>query len=120
MNESASLSTTKIAAAINVIRGQKVILDEDLATLFGVETRRLNEQVRRNESRFPADFMFQLSVDEYAGLMSQFATSKPGRGGRRKLPLVFTEHGAIMAARAEFAACRRSFDLCRSRIRATT
>ena len=63
-----------------------------------METRRLNEQVRRNAERFPADFMFQVSTEEFADLMSQSATSKPGRGGRRKLPLAFTEHGAIMAA----------------------
>ena len=87
-----------IAARILVIRGQKVLLDEDLAVLYGVETRRLNEQVRRNAERFPADFMFQLDDAEYAALISQIATSKPGRGGRRKLPLAFTEHGAIMAA----------------------
>jgi hypothetical protein len=74
------------------------LLDENLAALYGIETRRLNEQVRRNAERFPADFMFQLSGEEYASLISQFATSKPGRGGRRKLPLAFTEHGAIMAA----------------------
>jgi len=93
-----SLPIERIAQAIVVIRNQKVLLDEDLAALYGVETRRLNEQVRRNAERFPADFMFQLSGEEYAALMSQFATSKPGRGGRRKLPLAFTEHGAIMAA----------------------
>ncbi len=81
-----------------LIRGQKVLLDNDLAQLYGVETRRLNEQVRRNPDRFPPDFMFQLGDDEYASLISQFATSKPGRGGRRKLPLAFTEHGALMAA----------------------
>ena len=93
-----SLPIERIAQAIVVIRNQKVLLDEDLAALYGVETRRLNEQVRRNAERFPADFMFQLSGEEYAALMSQFATSKPGRGGRWKLPLAFTEHGAIMAA----------------------
>lgn len=100
MNEmtKTSLPVERIAQAIVVIRNQKVLLDEDLAALYGVETRRLNEQVRRNTERFPADFMFQLSGEEYAGLISQFATSKPGRGGRRKLPLAFTEHGAIMAA----------------------
>ena len=87
-----------IARAIIVVRDQKVLLDEDLAALYGVETRRLNEQVRRNLQRFPADFMFQLTGPEYADLISRFATSKPGRGGRRKLPLAFTEHGAIMAA----------------------
>lgn len=87
-----------IASKILVLRGQKVMLDVDLAGLYGVETRRLNEQVRRNLDRFPADFMFRVSAEEFAGLMSQSATSKAGRGGRRKLPLAFTEHGAIMAA----------------------
>ncbi len=81
-----------------MLRGQKVMLDSDLAALYGVETRRLNEQVRRNLSRFPAEFMFQVDAGELAGLMSQIATSKSGRGGPRKLPLAFTEHGAIMAA----------------------
>ena len=87
-----------VGQRILLIRGQKVLLDSDLAQLYGVETRRLNEQVRRNPDRFPPDFMFQLGDDEYASLISQFATSKPGRGGRRKLPLAFTEHGALMAA----------------------
>ena len=87
-----------IARSIIVVRGQKVLLDKDLAALYDVETRRLNEQVRRNALRFPPDFMFQLDAQEYAVLISQFATSKAGRGGRRKLPLAFTEHGAIMAA----------------------
>jgi hypothetical protein len=68
------------------IRGQRVILDSDLANLYGVSTKRLNEQVRRNIGRFPADFMFQLSSDEATALRSQFATLKPGRGGRRYLP----------------------------------
>ncbi len=86
---------------IYFIRGQKVMLDEDLAKLYGVETRRLNEQVKRNAGRFPHDFMFQLSSDEYNCLMSQFAISndqktKTRRGGRRKLPYVFTEHGVLM------------------------
>ncbi|MDR0776066.1 MAG: ORF6N domain-containing protein [Azonexus sp.] len=98
MNETATLPIERIAQAIVVIRGQKVLLDEDLAALYGVETRRLNEQVRRNAERFPTDFMFQLDDAEYAALISQIATSKSGRGGRRKLPLAFTEHGAIMAA----------------------
>jgi hypothetical protein len=81
-----------------VIRGDRVILDSDLAELYGVETRRLNEQVKRNRGRFPQDFMFQLSPDEFEGLKSHFATSRSGWGGRRKLPFAFTEHGAIMAA----------------------
>jgi hypothetical protein len=87
-----------IAARIAFVRGQKVLLDADLAALYGVETRRLNEQVRRNADRFPPDFMFTLTTEEFAALMSQFATSNEGRGGRRKLPLAFTEHGALMAA----------------------
>ena len=87
-----------IAGRIFVVRGHKVIVDADLAVLYAVETRRLNEQVRRNLAKFPADFMFQLTDAEFALLMSQFATSNPGRGGRRKRPLVFTEHGALMAA----------------------
>lgn len=94
----AEQSAALIARRIVLLRGQKVILDADLAALYGVQTRRLNEQVRRNPGRFPGDFMFQLSTDEFAALMSQIATSNPGRGGRRKLPLAFTEHGALMAA----------------------
>jgi ORF6N domain len=79
----------------------RLMVDADLATLYGVNTKRLNEQIRRNFDRFPADFMFQLTGEEYAALRSQTATSKPissGRGGRRYLPNVFTEHGAIQAA----------------------
>jgi len=85
-----------IESRIFVIRGQKVMLDADLAELYGVETKRLNEQVRRNIERFPEDFMLQLTVEEFENLKSQFATSS--WGGRRKLPFAFTEHGAIMAA----------------------
>jgi len=73
-----------------------VLLDSDLADLYGVETRRLNEQVRRNPARFPKDFIFEVTAEEFADLKSHFATSS--WGGRRKLPLAFTEHGAIMAA----------------------
>jgi hypothetical protein len=87
-----------IQSRILLIRGQKVILDSDLAELYGVLTSRLNEQVKRNLARFPADFMFQLTPEEFKGLISQFAISNAGRGGRRKLPYAFTEHGAIMAA----------------------
>lgn len=85
---------------------QKVLLDTDLAALYGVDTRRLNEQVRRNRDLFPQDFIFELTRDEFGNLKSQFATSsviagngKPAsHGGRRKLPKAFTQHGAIMAA----------------------
>ena len=83
---------------ILLIRGQRVMMDYDLASLYGVTTARLNEQVRRNAERFPEDFMFQLGKQEFAALMSQIATSNSGRGGRRKLPHAFTEPGAIMAA----------------------
>ena len=88
----------QILKIILVIRGEKVILDSDLAALYGVETRRLNEQVRRNIDKFPEDFMFQLTKEEFSILKSQIATSSSGWGGRRKAPLVFTEHGALQAA----------------------
>ena len=89
----------RIAQSILLLRGQKVIMDADLAALYGVPTKRFNEQVRRNLERFPADFMFQLTEEEWAALRSQFATLKTGRGQHRKyLPFAFTEHGAIMAA----------------------
>ncbi|MCG3206225.1 MAG: hypothetical protein KCHDKBKB_02958 [Elusimicrobia bacterium] len=79
---------------IFMIRGQKVMIDEDLAALYGVQTKRLNEQVRRNKSRFPSDFMFQLTATESKSLRSQIATSN--RGGRRYHPLAFTEQGVAM------------------------
>ena len=85
-----------IAARILWLRGHKVMLDRDLAALYGVETRRLNEQVRRNRERFPEDFLIEPTPEEATELMPHFATSK--RGGRRKPPLAFTEHGALMAA----------------------
>ena len=88
----------KIERSIHLVRGQKVILAADLAELYGVVTWRLHEQVKRNKDRFPADFMFQLTYQEVRALTSQFARSKPGRGGRRTLPYAFTEHGAIMVA----------------------
>ena len=96
---------------IRSVRGQRVILDADLARIYQVPTRRLNEQYRRNASRFPADFAFRLTSAEWAavrspialgssepGLKSQIATSSFAHGGRRKLPVAFTEHGALMAA----------------------
>ncbi|HEY4575396.1 MAG TPA: ORF6N domain-containing protein [Thermoanaerobaculia bacterium] len=88
----------RVERRILFIRGEKVILDSDLAELYGVTTKRLNEQVRRNRDRFPPDFMFQLTEEEFANLRSQNATSSLGWGGRRSPPFVFTEHGAIMAA----------------------
>jgi hypothetical protein len=91
--------TEDIARAILVLRGQRVLLDAELAALYGVTTKRFNEQVRRNRERFPHDFMFQLTAEESDSLRSQIATLKSGRGQHRKyLPYAFTEHGAIMAA----------------------
>jgi hypothetical protein len=87
-----------IGEKICTVRGQRVIMDRDLAALYGIPTFRFNEAVKRNQKRFPDDFMFQITAPEYGVLTSQFAMSKPGRGGRRTLPYVFTEHGAIMAA----------------------
>src|SRR5712691_980034 len=94
---SSTIPMERIERAIYLARSEKVMLDSDLATLYGVSTARLNQQVNRNIERFPEDFMFQLTNEEFKGLMLQIAISKKGRGGRRKLPLVFTEHGAIMA-----------------------
>jgi hypothetical protein len=101
--ETASLLPLEtVVRRILLLRGQKVLLDADLAALYGVSTKRFNEQVKRNLGRFPADFMFRLDAAEFEALRSQFATSNddptPRRGGRRFLPLAFTEHGAIMAA----------------------
>jgi hypothetical protein len=88
-----------IARAIIVLRGQRVLLDGELAALYGVPTKRLNEQVRRNRKRFPDDFVFQLTAEEAGALRSQNATLKPGRGQHLKYrPYAFTEHGAIQAA----------------------
>jgi hypothetical protein len=96
----ADVPNAQIESRILLVRGQRVLLDQELARLYGVSTGRLNEQVKRNGSRFPADFLFRLTKQEVAALRSQFAISNPapGRGGRRYAPLAFTEHGAIMAA----------------------
>lgn len=96
--ETALVPVENIAATIALVRGQRVILDSDLARLYGVQTFRLNEAVKRNRDRFPQDFLFQLTAQERASLTSQSAISKSGRGGRRTLPYAFTEHGALMAA----------------------
>ena len=87
-----------VESRILILRHQRVILDADLAELYGVTVKRLNQQVKRNQERFPSDFMFQLNSKEHRALRLQIATSKKGRGGRRYMPYVFTEHGAIMAA----------------------
>jgi hypothetical protein len=91
-----SRTVANIERAIHVIRGQRVMLDSDLAGMYGVTTARLNEQVARNKDRFPEDFAYQLTQQEFTSLMSQFAISKKGRGGRRKLPWAFTEQGVAM------------------------
>jgi hypothetical protein len=107
--EMAAYTTVDITTLIVTVRGKRVILDADLARIYGVPTKRLNEQVRRNTDRFPPDFAFVLTDQEVTNLKSQFATSSEGlnrsqfvitstHGGRRKLPMAFTEHGAIMAA----------------------
>jgi len=88
----------RVESSIVYIRHERVILDTELAKLYGVSVARLNQQVKRNRERFPADFMFQLTASEHKILRLQFATSSSAHGGRRFLPYAFTEHGAIMAA----------------------
>ncbi|MBK6594010.1 MAG: ORF6N domain-containing protein [Burkholderiales bacterium] len=94
------LTIGEIAQRIHLIRGQRVVLDADLAAFYGETTKRFNQQVNRNLARFPPGFMFQLEAQEFADLRLQIATSslKGGHGGRRYAPLAFTEHGAIMAS----------------------
>lgn len=90
------ITTALIESMIYVIRGQRVMLDTDLATLYGVETGNLNRQVRRNIDRFPEDFMFQITNEELRNLVCQIGISSSQHGGIRKLPLVFTENGVAM------------------------
>lgn len=97
MGDRAMIALDGIPGCIHVVRGQRVILDADLAVLYGVETRTFNQAVRRNLDRFPADFMFRLTPEEYRNLRSQSVISS-GHGGRRYTPYAFTEHGAVMAA----------------------
>src|SRR5437868_12618845 len=93
------ISLEEVAGSILIIRGRRVILDRELAAIYGVETRVLNQSVRRNIERFPEDFMFQISREEAERLRSQTVILKPGRGRHVKfLPYAFTEHGAIQAA----------------------
>jgi hypothetical protein len=111
MSKTELMFAPDVVRLIHSVRNQRIILDADLAGLYGVPTKRLNEQYRRNLDRFPADFAFQLTLEEWAALRSQiaaltsdpnlksqFATSSLSHGGRRKLPVAFTEHGALMAA----------------------
>jgi hypothetical protein len=113
------VSIDRIEPAILVVRGFRVILDEDLAKLYGVPTKRLNEQVTRNQDRFPEDFMFRLTQEEWRALRSQIATSEGGRGGRRYAPRAFTEHGAVMAANVlnSKTAVRASIQVVRAFVR---
>ena len=90
------IAQEQLESVIHIVRGQRVMLDSDLAELYGVPTKRLNEQVARNADRFPDDFAFLLTEQEFANLRSQIATSKSGSGGRRYLPRAFTEHGVAM------------------------
>jgi hypothetical protein len=98
MAKTAILMARKVDSKIFVLRGQRVILDTDLAELYGVRVRHLNQQVKRNAKRFPLAFRFQLSAHEFKILRSQNVISSEGHGGTRYLPYVFTEHGTIMAA----------------------
>jgi len=92
-----AVAPVRIESVIFTIRGHRVMLDSDLAAVYGVTTKQLNQQLRRNQGRFPPDFAFRLTTKEFAALRSQIVTSK-ARGGRRYLPWAFTEHGAIMLA----------------------
>ena len=96
MSNTDLISGERIEKAIYLIRGEKVMLDRDLASLYEVETGALNRAVKRNLQRFPADFMFQLTTEEADSLRCQIGISKRGRGGRRFLPYVFTEQGVAM------------------------
>lgn len=98
MTKSAIVVAKKVDSKIFVLRGQRVILDRDLAELYGVQVRHLNQQAKRNAKRFPPAFRFQLSPHEWKILRSQNVISTEGHGGTRYLPYAFTEHGAIMAA----------------------
>lgn len=96
MSKSIAITDENVINKIYLIRGKKVMLDRDLAEMYGVETRRLNEQIKRNEKRFPGDFMFQLSEQELEDWKSHFATSNKEKMGLRKLPNAFTEQGVAM------------------------
>lgn len=99
-NQPVRFSAELLESQIHLVRGQRVMLDFDLAKLYSVPTKRLNEQVSRNRARFPDDFSYQLTLQEFRNLKSQNATSSLGHGGRRKLPWAFTEHGVAMLSSA--------------------
>ncbi len=96
MERRARVDTDMIQRAVVRIRGQNVMLDSDLASLYRVDVKALNQAVKRNRQRFPPDFMFQLTAGEIAPLRSQIVTANPGRGGRRTPPYAFTEQGVAM------------------------
>jgi hypothetical protein len=98
MAKAKMLAPPNVESKILEIRGERVMLDTDLAGVYGVTTKALNQAIKRNADRFPEDFRFQLTTEEVDSLRSQTVTSKKGRGGRRYVPWVFTEHGALMAA----------------------
>jgi len=98
MKERRLANAPQLDELIREVRGQKIMLDFDLARVYGVETKSLNRAVKRNADRFPKDFMFQVTRREFEALRYQIGTSSSGHGGRRRLPYAFTEHGAIMAA----------------------
>ena len=98
MSKEIAIPQEVILSKIHEIRGQKVILDKDLAELYEVETKVLKQAVKRNLDIFPKHFMFELTKGEHESLRSQFVTSKKGRGGTRYLPMVFTEHGILQVA----------------------
>ena len=99
MSKAAVALAKRAESRILFLHGRKAILDSDLAELYGVTVKRLNEQIKRNAARFPPDFLYQLTRAERDSLRSQIATSNNGRGGRRYLPYAFTEHGAKFGAR---------------------
>jgi hypothetical protein len=92
------LTTDQLGRLIYEIRGERVMLDSDLASIYGIETKALNRAVKCNRDRFPKDLLFQITEDEWKDLRYQIGASSLGHGGRRNRPYVFTEHGAIMAA----------------------
>lgn len=116
MRNRAVIPLDRVERKILIIRSLRVMIDSDLAALYGVPTKRLNEQVRRNIRRFPRDFMFQLNAREAESLRSQFATSKEGRGGRRNRPYAFTEQGVAMLS--SVLASERAIDVNVSIMRA--
>ncbi|MBZ5639162.1 MAG: ORF6N domain-containing protein [Acidobacteriia bacterium] len=114
-----AVAPEELQRMVHVVRGQRVMPDFDLAGLYGVPTSALNQAVQRNADRFPDDFAYQLTQQEFTGLISQIVTSKGGRGGRRKLPWAFTEHGVAMLSSVlrSPAAVRVNIEIMRTFVR---